>query len=254
MSTINVHVQMLGGRRITVTVSPQERIQAFKERIQPDAQISAAQQRLIHRGHVLIDSETLASSGVEDGHIIHLVRGSAPAPTPAAAAPNPFGAFSGGGMPEMDPEMMRSMMDSPMMRSMMDNPEIMRGILTSNPQMRQLMETRPEIAQLLNDPAMLRQSMQMMRNPDGNMLLMRLLDFEVIIFLSALFVVMRQMQRNQEVRLYYLTPATTLCLTPAELAIDVPTRKPPGRFSTHSAHVHGAASSPGRCNDAPAAL
>merc|ERR1719310_1016077 len=47
----------------------------------------------------------------------------------------------------------------------MSNPETMRSMMRMNPQMNQLLEQRPEIARLLEDPEMLQQSMQMMRNP-----------------------------------------------------------------------------------------
>merc|ERR1719310_1810536 len=56
-------------------------------------------------------------------------------------------------------------MESPMVQQMMENPEIMRSLMSMNPQMQQLMEQRPEIARMLEDPEMLRQSMQMIRNP-----------------------------------------------------------------------------------------
>ena len=36
--------------------------------------------------------------------------------------------------------MMRSMMDSPMVQQLMNNPDIMRQLITSNPQMSELME------------------------------------------------------------------------------------------------------------------
>merc|ERR1719454_2795060 len=48
---------------------------------------------------------------------------------------------------------------------MMENPEIMRSLMSMNPQMQQLMEQRPEIARMFEDPEVLQQSMQMMRNP-----------------------------------------------------------------------------------------
>lgn len=39
-----------------------------------------------------------------------------------------------------NPEMFRSMMENPFVQQMMSNPEIMRRLITSNPQMRELME------------------------------------------------------------------------------------------------------------------
>merc|ERR1719379_3282778 len=56
-------------------------------------------------------------------------------------------------------------MNSPMVQQMMSDPEKVRAMMRMNPQMNQLMEQRPEIARILEDPEMLQQSMQMMRNP-----------------------------------------------------------------------------------------
>merc|ERR1719323_2024247 len=47
----------------------------------------------------------------------------------------------------------------------MSNPEMMRMMLRMHPRMNELMEQRPELARMLEDPDVLRQSMQMMRNP-----------------------------------------------------------------------------------------
>lgn len=52
-----------------------------------------------------------------------------------------------------------------MMSSVMENPEMLRAMFQGNPQMRALMEEHPELAQVLNDPAVLRQSMQLAQNP-----------------------------------------------------------------------------------------
>jgi len=47
----------------------------------------------------------------------------------------------------------------------MSNPEIVRGLIESNPQMRQLIERNPEIGHMLNNPNILRQTMEVARNP-----------------------------------------------------------------------------------------
>ncbi len=39
-----------------------------------------------------------------------------------------------------NPDMMRQVLDNPMVQSMMQNPDLMRNMITSNPQMQQLME------------------------------------------------------------------------------------------------------------------
>ena len=52
------------------------------------------------------------------------------------------------------------------MSSLMDNPEILRQMVENNPMMRSLMERNPELAHIMNDPAVLRQAMEMARNPN----------------------------------------------------------------------------------------
>jgi ubiquilin len=64
-----------------------------------------------------------------------------------------------------NPEMMRNMMQSPIMQSLMENPDLMAQLITSNPQIQQMVETNPELGHILRDPATIRQTMEMMRNP-----------------------------------------------------------------------------------------
>jgi len=72
--------------------------------------------------------------------------------------------------------MLRQMMDSPLVQSLMTNPDYMRHILTSNPQMQQLLERHPEINHVLNNPELLRQTMEIARNPAMLQELMRSQD------------------------------------------------------------------------------
>ncbi|KAF8366217.1 ubql-1 [Pristionchus pacificus] len=160
---------------------------------------SVEKHTLIFSGKILKDAETLAQHSIKDGMAIHLViRTPAPAvpapahsaaPTAAAPAPaapstpsqqqrpSPFGGLSGmgaapaaGGMNPMamlqNPEMMQQMMNSPIMQSLMSNPQVLRSMLSENPQVQQLIESNPELGHILNDPEMMRQTMEMMRNPN----------------------------------------------------------------------------------------
>merc|ERR1712213_86594 len=64
-----------------------------------------------------------------------------------------------------NPDFMRQVMDSPLTQSPMSNPEIVRSLIQANPQMRQLIERNPEIGHMLNNPDILRQTMEIARNP-----------------------------------------------------------------------------------------
>jgi ubiquilin len=52
-----------------------------------------------------------------------------------------------------------------MVQQMMNNPDTMRTLITSNPQMQDLMQRNPEISHMLNNPELLRQTMELARNP-----------------------------------------------------------------------------------------
>ena len=123
------------------------------------------------------DHETLETHNIKDGMTVHLVirsggtsggssnqeANSAPPPQQPQSNPSqtPFGLGGIGGLPGMsnlglgsanfmemqqrmqegimnNPDFMRQIMDSPLTQSLMSNPEIVRGLVQSNPQMRQL--------------------------------------------------------------------------------------------------------------------
>ena len=65
-----------------------------------------------------------------------------------------------------NPEAMRNIMQSPMTQSLLNNPELLRSMFDSNPQLREVMDRNPQLAHVLNDPAMLRESMQAASNPE----------------------------------------------------------------------------------------
>lgn len=81
----------------------------------------------------------------------------------------------GSGLPEFEqvqqqltqnPNMMRDIMNTPAIQSLMNNPELMRGLIMNNPQMRDIIDRNPELAHILNDPGILRQTLEAARNPE----------------------------------------------------------------------------------------
>jgi len=64
-----------------------------------------------------------------------------------------------------NPDLTRQLIDSPLTQSFMSNPDTMREMVQANPRMRQLMERNPEINHMLNNPDILRQTMEIIRNP-----------------------------------------------------------------------------------------
>lgn len=72
-----------------------------------------------------------------------------------------------------NPDMLRQVMDNPLVQRLMTDPENMRALITRNPQMQELMDRNPEINHMLNNPELLRQTMELARNPSMLQELMR---------------------------------------------------------------------------------
>ncbi|KAF7997080.1 hypothetical protein HCN44_005357 [Aphidius gifuensis] len=165
---------------------------------------------LIFAGKILKDNETLGTHNIKDGLTVHLViktprtaetqsspseSQSAPRPPPNTGS-NPFGLGGIGGLPDLEslgfgsanfadmqqrmqrellsnPETMRQVFDNPLVQSLMDNPDNVRMLVSANPQMQELMQRNPEISHMLNNPELLRQTMELARNPSMLQELMR---------------------------------------------------------------------------------
>ncbi|KAL6642758.1 hypothetical protein ACP70R_020939 [Stipagrostis hirtigluma subsp. patula] len=199
-----LHIRCANGSKFTVRADLAATVGAFKEVVAGSSDVPAPQQRLIYKGRILKDEQTLESYGVETDHTIHLVRGTAPAAsgTPAAANPAsttpssgpagglgglfpgvgatriPTGGSSGlfgSGFPELEqmqqhlsqnPNLMREIMNVPAMQNLLNNPDLIRNMIMNNPQMREIMDRNPELAHVLNDPSVLRQTLEAARNPE----------------------------------------------------------------------------------------
>nr|XP_023900996.1 ubiquitin domain-containing protein DSK2b-like [Quercus suber]POE50081.1 ubiquitin domain-containing protein dsk2b [Quercus suber] len=218
-----INIRCSNGTKFTVRTSLDSSISAFKAALAQNCDVPADQQRLIYKGRILKDDQTLESYGLQAEHTVHMVRGFASAATTpaatatatAAATGNPeslnntpgvtrgvgsneggglgnaglgaslFGlnalgsggapGLFGAGLPEFEqvqqqltqnPNMMREIMSMPAIQSLMNNPELMRSLIMSNPQMRDIIDRNPELAHVLNDPGILRQTIEAARNPE----------------------------------------------------------------------------------------
>jgi len=218
-----INIRCSNGTKFTVRTSLDSSISAFKAALAQNCDVPADQQRLIYKGRILKDDQTLESYGLQAEHTVHMVRGFASAvSTPAATATataaatgnseslnntpgvtrgvgsneggglgnaglgaslfglNALGSggapgLFGAGLPEFEqvqqqltqnPNMMREIMSMPAIQSLMNNPELMRSLIMSNPQMRDIIDRNPELAHVLNDPGILRQTIEAARNPE----------------------------------------------------------------------------------------
>lgn len=200
---ITIHVKTPKEKK-TVSVGDKSNIKDFKAKISSEFSDTPVEQLcLIFSGKILKDHDTLETHNIKDGMTVHLVIRSAgsnsagnsnnqSSETPQRPAGNPsqtpFGLGGIGGLPGMsnmglgsanfmemqqrmqenimnNPDFMRQIMDSPLTQSLMSNPEIVRSLFQANPQMRQLIERNPEIGHMINDPDILRRTMEIARNP-----------------------------------------------------------------------------------------
>ncbi|KAG2703020.1 hypothetical protein I3843_06G110700 [Carya illinoinensis] len=219
---VAINIRCSNGSKFTVRTSLASTVSAFKAVLAQNCDVLADQQRLIYKGRILKDDQTLESYGLQAEHTVHMVRGFASAAsTPAANAtatgnsgspnnspgvtrgvgPNEGGGLGnaglgaslfpglgfnalgsgdesglfGAGLPEFEqvqqqltqnPNMMQEIMNMPAMQSLMNNPELMRSLIMNNPQMREIIDRNPELAHVLNDPGILRQTVEAARNPE----------------------------------------------------------------------------------------
>ncbi|XP_047314891.1 ubiquitin domain-containing protein DSK2b-like isoform X2 [Impatiens glandulifera] len=92
-SSVSVNIRCSNGSKFSVQVNLDSDVRSFKSLLAQNCEIPADQQRLIYKGRILKDDQTLESHGLEAEHTVHLVRGYAPGASPntvpAATAENP---------------------------------------------------------------------------------------------------------------------------------------------------------------------
>ncbi|KAA8532061.1 hypothetical protein F0562_006797 [Nyssa sinensis] len=99
---VTVHVRCSNGSKFSVQIGLDSTIGMFKAVLAQSCDIPADQQRLIYKGRILKDDQTLESYGLEADHTVHMVRGF----VPAASAANTTVATNTGG-PNTTPSVAR---------------------------------------------------------------------------------------------------------------------------------------------------
>ncbi|KAG4401674.1 hypothetical protein GLYMA_02G041700v4 [Glycine max] len=74
---VNINVRCSNGSKFSVQIAVDSTVSSFKDAAACSCDIPAEQQRLIYKGRILKDDQTLRSYGLEADHTVHLVRGSA---------------------------------------------------------------------------------------------------------------------------------------------------------------------------------
>ncbi|XP_063119037.1 ubiquilin-3 isoform X3 [Rattus norvegicus] len=74
------------------------------------------------------------------------------------------------------PELVAQLVDDPFIQGLLSNTGLMRQLVLDNPHMQQLIQQNPEIGHILNNPEIMRQTMEFLRNPSMMQEMMRSQD------------------------------------------------------------------------------
>lgn len=161
---------------------------------------------LIFAGKMLKDHENLELHTIKDNVTVHLVIKTVPLSSTSVSnstdrqaamskqasaniSQTPFGLGGIGGLPGLatmgmgsanfmelqhqmqetmknNPAMLKDVIDSPLTQNLMANPEIMKSLIMSNPQLTRLMDRNPELYDLMGNQEVLRQTMEISKNPE----------------------------------------------------------------------------------------
>lgn len=70
---ITVRVKTMDDSVFTVMCDQEDTVRALKAAVQAETGVGPELQRLIYRGKLMHNDSTVASYGIDDGHVIHLV-------------------------------------------------------------------------------------------------------------------------------------------------------------------------------------
>ncbi|KAK1437834.1 hypothetical protein QVD17_03634 [Tagetes erecta] len=181
---INLNIRCSNGNKFSVRATLRSTVVDFKDLLALNCDVPANQQRLIYKGRILKDDQTLDSYGLQADHTIHMVRGAAPTPPPTASAPgagtvntpsqgaganegiglggagsgapvfpglglggatNPFGS----GFPEFEQVQQQLSQNPNMMREMMNMPSV-QNILNNPEIMRSMIMSNPQMREIID--------------------------------------------------------------------------------------------------------
>nr|KJB32741.1 hypothetical protein B456_005G258800 [Gossypium raimondii] len=184
---VTVNIRCSNGTKFTVRTNLESTVGSFKALLAQNCDIPADQQRLIYKGRILKDDQTLQSYGLQADHTVHMVRGSAPSSsTPPSAATtnvatpnttpgvtlgvgsndnaglgaslftglNPLGSNGGfglfeSGLPEFEQVQQQLTQNPQAMREIMNTPAIQS--LMNNPElMRTLIMSNPQMREIID--------------------------------------------------------------------------------------------------------
>ncbi|XP_009626136.1 ubiquitin domain-containing protein DSK2b-like [Nicotiana tabacum] len=179
---VTINVRCSNGSKFSVQVTLESSVGTFKSTLAQHSDIPAEQQRLIYKGRILKDEQTLESYGLEADHTVHLVRGFAPAASantasatntgnpntnqnaPPDAAPNVGGPFAGSGLgASLFPGLGSGGGGGGLFGAGLPDFEQVQQQLTQNPNMMRDILNMPLVQNMMNNPEIIRN--MIMNNP-----------------------------------------------------------------------------------------
>ncbi|KAM7523978.1 hypothetical protein LguiA_013880 [Lonicera macranthoides] len=181
---VTIHVRCTNGSKFSVQINLDSSVGSFKSVVAEKCDIPAEQQRLIYKGRILKDDQSLKSYGLEADHAVHLVRGfnpsastnaagatttGGPSPNPTAApglGSNESGAFAGAGLgASLFPGLGSNGLGGTggLFGAGLPEFEQVQQQLTQNPNMMREIMDMPLVQNLMNNPEIMRN--MIMNNP-----------------------------------------------------------------------------------------
>ncbi|XP_022920043.2 ubiquilin-1-like [Onthophagus taurus] len=162
---ITVKSQM---KKESFNISTESTILELKELVSPKFEANVPDIRLIYAGRILRDEDTLGNLNIKNGFtIILVVKSTAPQhrlPNIGLRSP-PLNEVNNQ-QPLGTRNSLHELFTGAMLQYYLDNPELIRTMLTNNPEMQTIIQQNPEIGHLINNPTFLRQAVQFMANPN----------------------------------------------------------------------------------------
>ncbi|KAF6157802.1 hypothetical protein GIB67_038270 [Kingdonia uniflora] len=168
---VTINIRFSNSSKFAVKVNLDFTVEAFKAVLAENCEVPAEQQRLIYKGRILKDDQTLESYGLQEDHTVHMVRGLPSSSANPASAPNLGGtnttpaatrtvgsdeAFGGSLFPGLGVNGLGSGGASGILGAGLPEFEHVQQQLTQNPNMMRDIMNMPVIQNLMNNPDIMR--------------------------------------------------------------------------------------------------
>jgi len=179
---ITITIKLQSQEEFPLTVTLQTKVSEVKEKCIEKAGIPVEDIRLIFKGRILKNEQTLEEYKIAAGVTVHLVQSSESKTSTEAEAPKtdapvglgapPTAAAAGlGAIPGLVPGQMPDaaqigeVLKNPKVQEMMSDPSFIQDMMEQNPFLKQMAEANPMMKQMLSNPEMMKEMM----NPDSIM-------------------------------------------------------------------------------------